>query len=110
MNILVTTGSWNASLTVMESLAKKGHCVYLLDSDPYCPGFYSKHCTEGIVSPEEREENRFIECISGIVQSRKFDLLIPISDRATETLSIYREQILPYVPILLPSKELIELA
>ncbi|GEM_PF-3372018 len=110
MNILVTTGSWNASLIVMESLAKQGHDVYLLDHDPYCAGFHSKYCKEGIVTPAESAGSQYVDAVVDIARLRHFDLLIPISDLSTEFLSAYRERVLPYVPMLLPSKELIELA
>lgn len=110
MKILITTGSWNASLTTMTSLAKQGHDVYLLDHDPYCAGFHSKYCTEGIVTSAESSGSHYVDAVVGIVRSRHFDLLIPTSDLSTEFLSAYRERVLPYVPMLLPSKELIELA
>lgn len=111
MKILITTGSWNAALVTMESLAKQGHEVYLLDSDPYCAGFHSKFCKEGIVvTPEESAGSQYIDALAAIVSVRHFDLLIPISDLSTEFLSMYRERVLPYVAMLLPPKEMIELA
>ncbi len=110
MNILVTTGSWNASLIVMESLAKQGHNIYLLDQDPYSAGFHSKYCKEGILTPVESTGSQYVDAVADIVRSRHFDLLIPTSDLSTEFLSAYRERVLPHVPMLLPSKELIELA
>ncbi len=110
MNILVTSGSLNAPLVIMESLARQGHHVYLLDSDSYCVGFHSKYCKMGIVTPAENEEIRYVEAIVKIVQSKKYDFLIPTSDLSTEILSAHRERILPYVGMLLPPKELIELA
>lgn len=110
MNILITTGSWNASLTAMESLSKLGHDVYLLDQDLYSAGFHSKYCKGNIVSPAESTDSQYVEAVADIVRSKKFDLLIPTSDLSTEFLSNKRERVLPYVSMLLPSKELIALA
>ena len=110
MKILITTGSWSAPLVIMESLAKQGHDIYLLDNDPYCAGFHSKYCKQGIVSPNESKGSVYVDAIENIVRSEPFDLLIPAGDLSTEFLSAQREKILPHVKMLLPSKELIELA
>src|SRR5690242_15635973 len=110
MKILITTGSWSASLVVMESLAKQGHEIYLLDHDIYSAGFHSKYCKGGILCLDEVNGEEYVDCVAGIVRSGRFDLLIPMSDFSTEFLSAHRERILPYVKMLLPSKELIELA
>jgi predicted ATP-grasp superfamily ATP-dependent carboligase len=110
MKILITTGSWSASLVVMESLAKQGHDVYLLDHDIYSAGFHSKYCKGGILCVNEINGDEYVESIVGIIKSGRFDFLIPMSDFSTEYLSMHRERILPHVKMFLPSKELIELA
>jgi carbamoylphosphate synthase large subunit len=110
MNILITPGTWTASLTIMESLAKQGHHIFLLDSDPYCAGFRSKYCKKGIIVPPETDTERYLLAIEHLITTEQFDLLIPTSDLSTEFLSKERERMLPYVEMLLPSKDLIELA
>jgi predicted ATP-grasp superfamily ATP-dependent carboligase len=110
MKILITTGSWNASLVVMESLAKQGHDIYLLDCDIYSAGFHSKYCKGGILCVDEINPQEYVDAVVAIVKSGRFDLLIPMSDFSTEHLSISRERILPYVKMLLPSKRLIRVA
>ncbi len=97
-------------MVVMESLAKQGHEIYLLDDDPYCAGFRSKYCKEGIVSPSEEDADKYIDAITAIVLTRRFDLLIPVSDIAVELLSTHRQRVSAHVPMFLPSKELINLA
>ncbi len=110
MKILITTGSWSASLVVMESLAKQGHDIYLLDHDIYSAGFHSRYCKGGILCIEEINGDEYADSVAGIVKSGRFDLLIPMSDFSTEHLSVHREHIVPYVKMLLPSKELIQVA
>jgi predicted ATP-grasp superfamily ATP-dependent carboligase len=109
MKILVTTGSWNAALVVMKSLARKGCQVHLLDSDPLCAGFHSQYCAGSVVTPRESNKAEYIDAVIKTLSTQKFDLLIPISDHTTEFLSEERERITPYTRMLLPSKELITL-
>jgi predicted ATP-grasp superfamily ATP-dependent carboligase len=110
MNILITPGTWTASLTIMESLSRKGHNVFLVDHDSYCVGFRSKHCKKGIVVPHETNSEAYLKAIENIVETRNFDLLIPTGDLSTEIISANRERLLPYVRLLLPPAELVELA
>lgn len=110
MKILVTTGSWNASLIVMKSLAQRGCQVYLLDSDPLCAGFHSRFCAGGIVTPKESDQKGYADFVLKTIQDGEFDLLIPMSDHTTEFLSEERDRITAYTRMLLPSRELISLA
>src|SRR6185503_2324155 len=110
MKILVTTGSWNAALVVMKSLAQRGHQVHLLDFDPLCAGFRSKYCAGSSITPRESNKTDYIDAVIKAVSAQKFDLLIPVSDHTTEFFSEERERITPYTRLLLPSKELITLA
>ena len=110
MNVLITSGSWNAALVVMKSLAQRGCRVYLLDSDPYCAGFRSKYCSGGIITPRESDKEVYVDALVKILSAQKFDLLVPMSDHTTEFLSEERDRITPYTHMLLPSRELISLA
>ena len=64
MKILVTSGSWNAALIVMKSLARKGCQVYLLDSDQYCAGFRSKYCSGSFIVPEESHKDEYLDAVA----------------------------------------------
>lgn len=110
MKILVTTGSWNAALVVMKSLSLKGCQIHLLDSDPLCAGFHSKYCAGSIVTPRESDKVGYIDAVVKAISAQRFDLLVPVSDHATEFLSEERGRITPHTRLLLPSKELIALA
>ncbi len=108
--MLVTSGSWNAALVVMKSLARRGCQVYLLDSDPYCAGFRSRYCSGGIIAPRESNKEIYVDALVKILSAQKFDLLVPMSDHTTEFLSEERDCITRYTHMLLPSRELIALA
>ena len=71
MKILITSGSWNAALVVMKSLAKRGCQIYLLDSDSYCAGFRSRHCSGGIVTPRESDRAGYIDALIKIIDNSK---------------------------------------
>ncbi len=110
MKVLITSGSWNAALVVMKSLARRGCKVYLLDSDPYCAGFRSRYCAGGFVTPREGDKGKYVDALVKIITAQKFDLLVPMSDHTTEFLSEERDRIGLYTHMLLPSRELISLA
>lgn len=95
---------------VMRSLVKRGCEVSLLDHDVYCAGFHSRRCSGAIVTPPESQKDQYIDALIQILNTQKFDLLIPISDFTTEFLSEERDRITPYTRMLLPSKELIAMA
>lgn len=110
MNILITTAEWKSALTCMRSLAKAGHSISLISQSPYTPSLYSKFCKESIISPKESDKNEYMDFIQGLIKSRKYDLLIPISDLCTEYFSESREDLSKYVNITMPSKEAIDIA
>lgn len=110
MNVLITTGEWKSALTCMRSLAQKGHKISLICSDQYEPHLYSKFCSEKIISPPERNKEEYIYFIKNLVSAKKYDLLIPISDRCMEYFSESREELGSRIKIHLPSKESLNIA
>lgn len=110
MNILITTGEWKSALTCMRSLAQKGHKISLICSDQYEPHLYSKFCSEKIISPPEQNKEEYINFINSLILSKKYDLLVPISDRCIEYFSGAQKELLPSIKMLLPSREAVEIA
>jgi predicted ATP-grasp superfamily ATP-dependent carboligase len=110
MNILITSAIWKATLTCMKSFAKKGHSVSLLSDNEYSPGLFSKFCSEKIISPKERDREAYMEFLLSLVKTRKYDLLIPISDLCMEYFIESQQELSKYVKILLPPKEAVYIA
>lgn len=110
MKILVTNGEWKSSLTCMRSLAKAGHNVSLLSDSPFTPHFHSKFCQEKIITPEERQKEEYLNFILDLIRKKKYDLLIPMSDRAVRYFSELRHEILKQVKLILPSQQSVAIA
>lgn len=109
LRILITTAHWKAALTCMRSLAKQGHKISLLSSNPHTPALYSKFCSERIITPNEKDKNLYMEFILKLLQKNKKDVLIPISDLDIEYFNEMRDDICKYTTMLISSKESIDI-
>jgi len=110
MNILITTAEWLGALTCMRSLAKKGHNISLISSEPCTPSLYSKFCKEIIISPKEQDRESYLKFLFSLIQGKKYGVLIPISDLCIEYFIEIQQELSKYVKILLPPKEAAHIA
>ena len=110
MKILITTGEWKSALTCMRSLAKAGHVISLICPNSLVPALHSKFCKERIISPDEKHRDAYLGFIFHLIKEKKYDLLIPISDLCVEYFSEKRDEIAPYLSMLLPSREALDIA
>ncbi len=108
--ILLTTARWTSSRAILESLGKRGHEIYLIDSNSLAAGFSSKYCTESFVSPNEENKTDYINFILDVLRKKNVDLFIPISDLDVEYFSEIREEVQKYTRMILASKDIITLA
>lgn len=99
-----------SSLTCMRSLAQKGHRISLMCSTQYEPNLYSKFCAEKIISPSEKNKEEYMAFIKSLILTKKYDLLIPISDRCIAYFSEAREELGRHIKMPLPSKEAVDIA
>lgn len=110
MKILVTSAPWKSAMTVMRSLGQLGHEVHLLTPDPCEATVHSKFCHTSWVSPVEDKKLDYLHFLFEHLRRVRYDLLIPISDLATEYVSEQRKDISCQVRVLLPSEENVDLA
>lgn len=110
MKILVTSAHWKGALTTMRSLSRLGHKITLIASSPAQPNLHSKYCFKRVISPKEEDRGEYARFLLEHITTNDYDLLVPISDLAVETVSEHRDTINPYVHLVLSSKEQIDLA
>src|SRR3989338_3982111 len=108
--ILLATTRASASRAILESLGKRGHEIFLVDVNPRIAAFSSKYCTKSFVCPSEKDKDSYVSFVLNILKKESIDLLIPTSDTSTEYFSEVREEVERYTRMVLPSKELIDLA
>ena len=108
--ILLTTARWTSARAILESLGKRGHEIFLIDSNPLAASFSSKYCTKSFVCPDVADKENYVNFALDVMKKEKIDLFIPISDLDTEYFSEIREEVERYTRLMLASKELIELA
>lgn len=109
LNILVTSAGWKAAQACMRSFSRMGHRVTLISQEIHESVFYSRHCYESFICPDERLLNEYSEFILGLLQKKKYDLLVPINDYSSESISLDRARLSQYVKLMIPPQEQITL-
>jgi len=95
--ILVTDAQLRHSLAVIRSLGRKGIPVLAGDCERISTGFFSKYATEKIIYPDPKEkEEDFLEFIFELVQKRKIEMIIPVSDEALLALAKEKQNLEKY--------------
>jgi carbamoylphosphate synthase large subunit len=110
MKIIVTSPRWQAAIACIQSLGRLGHDIFVYDQEDTAPIIASKYCAGFLKSPPEYKKKEYIEALTALIQKSKYDLLIPVSDLALENFSENREFLLPFISLLLPPEELVNLA
>jgi predicted ATP-grasp superfamily ATP-dependent carboligase len=93
MKVLVTDASYSHTLAIVRYLGKQGIDVFTIGSNKYNISILSKYCRKGYIGPSILDEPAYLRFMIELVQKEHFDLLIPVSYRATKIVAQNREQI-----------------
>ncbi|MFA5964511.1 MAG: ATP-grasp domain-containing protein [Sphingomonas sp.] len=110
MNILVSTGEWNAALGCVESLGRLGHAVDVLVDTGFVPAAHSRWCRRAIRTPNEYRSPDYEEALLKVLAGRGYDLFIPISERAMDIAIKLREDIARHTAMVLASDQSVGIA
>lgn len=110
LNILITTSAWKSAYTAMISLARMGHKVSLLTTDPLEPHIHSKYCARYFISPEENDKVTYLKFLLNLLSTQRFDHLIPISDTVMSYMVEHRAEIEKWTTLILPPHASIDIA
>lgn len=91
--VLVTTPHWQSAFAVVQSLGRLGHEIHLLGPTPGAALARSRYCHGTIPSPPESEGEAWIANLLEVLRSRRFDLIVPISDDVVALLERAREEV-----------------
>jgi predicted ATP-grasp superfamily ATP-dependent carboligase len=108
--ILITDGSWIAAIACMQSLGRRGHHIYLVDTDPNIAAARSRYCSGQINPSADRQSDRYIEFLINLVKDGQYDLLIPISDICVCHCMKYQDEISRHIRIVMPQPETVAIA
>jgi predicted ATP-grasp superfamily ATP-dependent carboligase len=105
MNAIVTDAQSNHALSAVRSLGKKGIEVTAASDHERALSFYSKYSKYSLTYPSPLREGieSFVKFMLKQVQSKKYDAVIPIGPYETLALSLYKEEISPYIAVPVPN-------
>lgn len=99
-NVFVTDGRSRATPSVVRSLAKQGISVTVGESTNICSTYFSKYVNKRVIYPDpDIYPDQFADFMYEYIQNNDLDMIIPVRDSATLTLSKYKEKFLPYVKL-----------
>jgi len=100
MKILVTDGDTRAALAIVRSLGKKGHQIYVGNYKQPSLASSSKYCKHEFVYNNPKEEpSKFIEDIINTIKINQIDVVLPVTDITTISISEHKEVIEKYCKV-----------
>ncbi|MBP1694839.1 MAG: aminotransferase, syn family [Deltaproteobacteria bacterium] len=108
--VLVTAGEYRIALSVTRALGSLGIPVAVLSSEPDAMTFFSRYCTQKILTPPDHQKQEYISFLEELVKRQPFSGLIFCDDLSTEYVGENRETFRRHIPFLLPAQDWLELA
>jgi len=108
--ILLLSGYWQASLACLQSLGRKGFDVFIVDGEHHLALAHSRYCRSQIFSPSARDEDLYCEFLRGLVSSRGYDVLIPVSETTTRYCVKHQQEFAGNIRFIVPSYEIWSIA
>jgi predicted ATP-grasp superfamily ATP-dependent carboligase len=103
MRVLVTDGNNRAALAVTRALGRRGHQVFVAEQASPALAQTSRYCAGAVTYPDPgRDERGFIDALLGAVRRERIDVLLPIADVASMTVSASRAEFLSSCRVPLP--------
>lgn len=100
--VLIFEGEAKAVLPAAESFARQGFRVVVGSSQRYCFGFHSRFCRERIVMPDQRHApDKCVGFLLDLVRRRRFEMILPLGDEATELVCRHRDEFMKYTKLVL---------
>jgi len=100
MSALVVHSQGNKSQAIIRSLGRRGIKVVATDSSRFAAGFYSRYCTDHLVTPSPQlYPEEFIRTILDRVKQGDIDVLIPSNSTETLLISKYKDRFEPYTHV-----------
>lgn len=109
--ILVTDAWRGSAVAIIRSLARAGYRVVAADSERWSPGLASCHADERLVVPSPAESApAFIAAMLEAIESRRVDLVIPVTDATLVPLMAARDRLPGDCRLAAPDDQRLEVA
>jgi predicted ATP-grasp superfamily ATP-dependent carboligase len=91
--ILVTDAGLGSAVSIIRSLARRGHHVVAAGSEPRCAGFFSRATAETLVYPSPRlDPEAAVDALFRASAERAIDLIVPVTDELILPLAAARRR------------------
>lgn len=109
--ILITNAEYNNTLSVIRSLKKEGFEVIASGWYKYAPSFFSRYVKKSYIytSPLVSQE-KFISDLIDIIKKERPDVLLPVGNESTVTVSKYKKELEKYVKVPIADYESLVIA
>lgn len=101
--ILLLEADYTQALPTVKSLSKRGYIVDGIFSSKYSYGYGSKYFRKKFLFKDVTSFNRYKDYILEILQSAKYDAVIPMNDESAIVLSKYMDLFIRYTNYDLPA-------
>jgi predicted ATP-grasp superfamily ATP-dependent carboligase len=103
MKAFVTDGDERAALAVTRSLGRRGVSVMVGEQQPFCLASSSKYCARQVTYPSPyRQPGAFRRFLQDFVQRERVDVIVPVTDVTTSSISFIEEALRPFAAIAAP--------
>lgn len=111
MRVLVTDGNNRAALAVTRALGRRGHRVFVAEQLSPALAQTSRYCAGAVTYPDPgRDERGFLDALLEAVRRERIDVLLPIADVASMTVSASRAEFASLCRVPLPDDAILRRA
>lgn len=93
--LVLDTGS--QGLAMIHSLKKSGNIVLLVYSEEHNYADFSRYIDKKFLISEDSKLKEYIERLKSIIENEHVDVVIPMSDKLSEFLSVHKDDLQDYV-------------
>src|SRR2546422_593775 len=110
MRVLVTDAGFKNSLSAIRNLAMHGVEVIAAAPSKLSQGFFSRFCTVRAICPPPEDDQAFLDWLLSTIRAQQIDVVLPIGDVTTTTVSRLKTHIEPYARVPVADWEAMRIA
>ena len=110
MRVLVTDAGFKNSLSAIRNLGQHGVEVIAAAPSKLAQGLFSRFCAGRTIYPPPQDHEAFLDWLLSTIQARRIDVVLPIGDVTTTTMSRLKAHIEPYARVPVADWEAMRIA
>jgi predicted ATP-grasp superfamily ATP-dependent carboligase len=110
MRVLVTDAGFKNSLSAIRNLGRHGVEVIAAAPSRLAQGLYSRFCTARSIYPPPEDHEAFLDWLLSTIREQRIDVVLPIGDVTTTTISRLKAHIEPYARVPVADWEVMRIA